>query len=189
VTKQHTSDDGAARAQAPGCQRSSCGSVRRGRGGDRYIQRYVPNFSFKNPVWIVPDACIFAPESDLQISPQTFIPSRTLLQRIALLGGWGPISMPCRFPLLFIFYFFVVSLFIVVILSARHRFKTPRSIQFFFPTGPINEQFDSVGLSSFDFFFDFHSFFCIFVSIGCTFVPARIRNRSKTPRQTLVRLR
>jgi len=26
-------DDGAARAQAPGCQRSSCGSVRRGRGG------------------------------------------------------------------------------------------------------------------------------------------------------------
>ena len=27
------SDDGAARAQAPGCQRSSCGSVWRGRGG------------------------------------------------------------------------------------------------------------------------------------------------------------
>jgi len=25
--------DGAARAQAPGCQRNSCGSVRRGRGG------------------------------------------------------------------------------------------------------------------------------------------------------------
>jgi len=31
--------DGAARAQAPGCQRSSCGSVRRGRGGDLYSQR------------------------------------------------------------------------------------------------------------------------------------------------------
>jgi len=30
-------NDGAARAQAPGCQleRSSCGSVRRGRGGDQ----------------------------------------------------------------------------------------------------------------------------------------------------------
>jgi len=27
-------DDGTARAQAPGCQRSSCRSVRRGRGGD-----------------------------------------------------------------------------------------------------------------------------------------------------------
>jgi len=26
-------DDGAARAQAPGCQHGSCGSVRRGRGG------------------------------------------------------------------------------------------------------------------------------------------------------------
>jgi len=32
-------DDGAARAQAPGCQHSSCGSVRRGRGGDQYSQR------------------------------------------------------------------------------------------------------------------------------------------------------
>jgi len=32
-------DDGAARAQAPGCQRSSCGSVRRGRGGDCCSQR------------------------------------------------------------------------------------------------------------------------------------------------------
>jgi len=32
-------DDGAARAQAPGCQRNSCMSVRRGRGGDRYNQR------------------------------------------------------------------------------------------------------------------------------------------------------
>jgi len=32
-------DDGAARTQAPGCQRSSCGSVRRGRGGDWYSQR------------------------------------------------------------------------------------------------------------------------------------------------------
>ena len=30
--------DGAARAQAPGCQSSSCGSVRRGRGGDRCSQ-------------------------------------------------------------------------------------------------------------------------------------------------------
>jgi len=29
-------DDGAARAPVPDCQRSSCGSVRRGRGGDRY---------------------------------------------------------------------------------------------------------------------------------------------------------
>jgi len=32
-------DDGAARAQAPGCQRSSCRSVRRGKGGDRCSQR------------------------------------------------------------------------------------------------------------------------------------------------------
>jgi len=32
-------DDGAARAQAPGCQHSSCGSVWRGRAGDRYNQR------------------------------------------------------------------------------------------------------------------------------------------------------
>ena len=32
-------DDGAARAQAPCCQRSSCGSVRRGRGGDWCNQR------------------------------------------------------------------------------------------------------------------------------------------------------
>jgi len=32
-------DDGAAMAQAHGCERSSCGSVRRGRGGDRYSQR------------------------------------------------------------------------------------------------------------------------------------------------------
>ena len=32
-------DDGAARSQAPGCQRSSCGSVRRGRGGDRCSQQ------------------------------------------------------------------------------------------------------------------------------------------------------
>jgi len=32
-------DDGAARAQAPGCQRSSWGSVRRGKGGDRCSQR------------------------------------------------------------------------------------------------------------------------------------------------------
>ena len=31
--------DGAARAQSPGFQWSSCGSVRRGRGGDRYSQR------------------------------------------------------------------------------------------------------------------------------------------------------
>ena len=31
--------DGAAMAQAHGCQRNSCGSVRRGRGGDRYNQR------------------------------------------------------------------------------------------------------------------------------------------------------
>ena len=31
-------DDGAARAPVPDCQRSSCGSVRRGRGGDRYSQ-------------------------------------------------------------------------------------------------------------------------------------------------------
>ena len=30
---------GATRTQAPGCQRSSCRSVRRGRGGDRYSQR------------------------------------------------------------------------------------------------------------------------------------------------------
>ena len=35
-TCQH---DGAARAQAPGCQRSTCGSVRRGRGGDWCNQR------------------------------------------------------------------------------------------------------------------------------------------------------
>jgi len=32
-------DDGAARAKALGCQRGSCGSVRRGRGGDRYSPR------------------------------------------------------------------------------------------------------------------------------------------------------
>ena len=32
-------DEGAARAQAPDCQLSSCGSVRRGTGGDRYSQR------------------------------------------------------------------------------------------------------------------------------------------------------
>jgi len=32
-------DDGAARAQAPGCQRSSCRSVQRGRGGGRCNQR------------------------------------------------------------------------------------------------------------------------------------------------------
>jgi len=32
-------DDGAAMTQAHTCQRSSCGSVRRGRGGDRYSQR------------------------------------------------------------------------------------------------------------------------------------------------------
>ena len=31
--------DGAAMAQAHGCQRNSCGSVRRGKGGDRYSQR------------------------------------------------------------------------------------------------------------------------------------------------------
>ena len=36
VTLTH---DGAARAKAPGCQQSSCGSVRRGRGGDRCNQR------------------------------------------------------------------------------------------------------------------------------------------------------
>ena len=30
--------DGAARAQAPGCQQSRCGSVRRGRGGDQCSQ-------------------------------------------------------------------------------------------------------------------------------------------------------
>ena len=33
-----TCPDDDARAQAPGCQRSSCGSVGRGRGGDRYSQ-------------------------------------------------------------------------------------------------------------------------------------------------------
>jgi len=32
-------DDGAIRSQAPGCQRSSCGSVRRGRGEDRCCQQ------------------------------------------------------------------------------------------------------------------------------------------------------
>jgi len=32
-------DDGVAMAQAPGCQRSSSRSVRRGRGGDRYNQQ------------------------------------------------------------------------------------------------------------------------------------------------------
>jgi len=32
-------DEGAARAQAPGCQGSSCRSVRRGRGGDWYNQQ------------------------------------------------------------------------------------------------------------------------------------------------------
>ena len=32
-------DDEAARAQVPGCQRSSCGSVRRGRGWDQYNQQ------------------------------------------------------------------------------------------------------------------------------------------------------
>ena len=44
-------DDGADRAQAPGCQRSSCGSVRRGRGGDRYSQRrsYGEGWGSGNP--------------------------------------------------------------------------------------------------------------------------------------------